>query len=315
MRAFLHAHSPVGFAVLCGLALLILHPSPVFAGFKGSSCEATARAARNSCLLGASDEYWLNTGKCLNDADAAVAHDCMSEARSTLHDEQGECADQYDARLEVCDALGGDPYDPVIDPNNFTTVIDNPYFPLAPGTTYTYETHTADGLETDVMEVTHDTRVIGGVTCVEVHDVVSLDGEVTEDTLDWYAQDLAGNVWYFGENSRQLEDGLVVGIDGSWIGGVDGGRPGIAMQANPQAGDIYRQEFQLEEAEDMGEVLALDGTETVPYGSFTGLLVTRDFTPLEPDVDEHKYYAAGIGTILEIDLETGDRTELISVSH
>jgi len=301
--------------VLCGAAALIAAGSTAHAGPKGDACGATARAARTSCLLGASDEYWLNIGKCLNIADSTQASECVSDAKDTLADEQDECADQYDARLDVCEEIGPAPYDPAIDPNDFTSVIDNPYFPLEPGTTYTYKTQTADGLETDVMEVTHNTRVIMGVTCVEVHDVVSLDGEVTEDTLDWYAQDLSGNVWYFGENSVELEDGLVTSVEGSWTSGVDGAKPGIIMEAAPAVGDVYRQEFLLEEAEDMGEVLALDGAETVPYGSFNGLHVTRDFTALEPDVNENKYYAPGIGTILEVDLETGDRTELISVTH
>jgi len=302
-------------AIVCGLSLLVLHPSLAYGKRVTDYCKATALAARTSCLLGASDEYWLNVGKCLNVADTAEARDCTAEARSTLQDEQGECTDQYDARLEVCDAVGPGPYDPPIDPNDFTTVIDNPYFPLTPGTTWTYETQTADGLETDVVHVTHDTRVIQGVTCVEVHDVVSLDGEVTEDTLDWYAQDLAGNVWYFGENSIDLEDGLVVSVEGSWAAGKDGARAGIIMEANPQVGDFYRQEFLLDEAEDVAGVVDLSGSAEVPYGNYTGLLVTEESAPLEPGVLANKYYAPGVGTILEVDLETGDRTELINVTH
>src|SRR6185369_9184112 len=117
--------------------------------------------------------------------------------------------------------------------------------PLVPGTTFVYEGQTADGFGHDEFAVTHNTKVILGVTCVEVHDVATLDGDVVEDTLDWFAQDNAGNVWYFGENSKQLEDGLVVGVEGSWTAGIDGAKPGIVMEAAPAVGDVYRQEFSV----------------------------------------------------------------------
>jgi len=230
-----------------------------------------------------------------------------------------ECQEQYQARLEVCDELGPDPYDPEINPANFMDIEDiianpNTYVPLIPGTCSTYEAETDEGTEVTETCVTDDTREILGVACVVVRDTVTVDGEVTEDTFDYFAQDIEGNVWYFGENSYTYEDEVIVSVEGSWIAGVDGAKPGIIMYANPQIGDLYRQEFLAAEAEDMGEVLALNETVSVPYGSFQNCVMTRDFSPLEPDVEEHKYYAPGVGAVLEVDVETGERTELVDVS-
>src|SRR5262249_27205766 len=150
----------------------------------------------------------------------------------------------------ACSRLGTAAYDPAIAPANFVAGIDNQFFPLVPGTTFVYEGQTPDGLEHDEFAVTHNTRVILGVTCIEVHDTVTTDGVLTEDTLDWFAQDTDGNVWYFGENTHELEDGLISTIDGTFMAGVDGAKPGIVMEAHPAIGDFYRQEFALANAED-----------------------------------------------------------------
>ena len=187
----------------------------------------------------------------------------------------------------------------------------NRWFPLVPGTTWTYE----GGDETITVTVTEDTKEILGVTCAVVRDVVEEDGEVIEDTNDWYAQDKAGNVWYFGEIARNFEDGELHDLDGSWTAGEESAKIGILVPANPTVGEVYRQEFALAEAEDMGEVLSLDGTESVPAAECSGdCLVTRDYTPIEPDAEENKYYAPGIGLILEVDTETGERVELVEMS-
>lgn len=204
-----------------------------------------------------------------------------------------------------------------MDPANFvdpteigSRVTPNPYFPLVPGTTWIYE----GGDEKITVTVTEDTKEILGVTCAVIHDVVEEDGEIIEDTLDWYAQDVEGNVWYFGEIAQNFEDGELTDIDGSWMAGVEGAKIGILMPINPVEGQVYRQEFALGEAEDMGEILSLTATESVAGASCTdNCLKTRDFTPLEPDVEEQKYYAPNIGVILEVDLETGERVELIEM--
>ena len=158
-----------------------------------------------------------------------------------------------------------------------------------------------------------ETREILGITATLVRDTVTEDGELVEDTVDWYAQDRDGNVWYLGEDSKEFEDGEVVSTAGSWEAGVDRAFPGIVMQADPRVGQSYRQEFYAGEAEDLAEILQLDGSETVPLGSLTQLLVVREWNPLEPEVIENKYYARGTGVVLELEVagESG-RVELVS---
>jgi len=199
-------------------------------------------------------------------------------------------------------------YSPTIDPANFTQVIDNPWMPLAPGAHWIYQGTSEDGPETDEVTVTSDTKVIMGVTCVAVHDVVSTDGDVTEDTIDYYAQDLDGNVWYFGEESHEVENGKVVGTEGSWEGGVDGAFPGIQMLASPQESVAYRQEYYAGEAEDMARVIETDATVSAPFGDFDHALVTEEWSPLEPDVIEHKSYARGVGLVTDEEAQGGSES-------
>ncbi len=203
---------------------------------------------------------------------------------------------------------------PAVNPADFVTTIDNPYMPLVPGTKLRYEGTTEDGTETVAVEVTRRTKKILGVTAVVVRDTVTEDGQVVEDTFDWFAQDREGNVWYFGEDSKEIEDGKVVSTEGSWEAGKDGAEPGIVMKAKPKVGDKYRQEYYKGVAEDRGEVLSTTEKVTVPYGSYDNVLKTKDDSPLEPDVVEHKYYAKDVGLIREMQVEGGDdRLELISV--
>ena len=165
-----------------------------------------------------------------------------------------------------------------------------------PGRTYIYQ----GGGETVTYMVTRETREILGVPCAVIHDVVTKNGEVIEDTTDWYAQDLDGNVWYFGEVAQNFVDGILANLDGSWIAGVDRAQPGIIMKAQPAVGNLYRQEFHLGTAEDMSEVTAVTGSTRTPAATCSGTcLVTRDFTPVEPGIDTVKYYAPGIGLIAE----------------
>jgi hypothetical protein len=197
-------------------------------------------------------------------------------------------------------------YAPRIDPAAFVEVIDNPYLPLATGSSWRYE-GTDDEGATEVVEITvlDETRPVMGVTTRVVRDRVTVDGELVEDTLDWYAQDAAGNVWYFGEEVKDYEDGRVVSTAGSWEAGVDGALPGIAMPASPRPGETFRQEYFAGEAEDMFEILAVDASIDTPTGTFTDALLTRDWTPLEPGVAEEKLYVAGIGKVAERQVEGG----------
>ena len=208
------------------------------------------------------------------------------------------------------------PYSIVIDPTEFAAQITNSYFPLVPGTTLIYEGETSEGLERVEDYVTHETREILGVTCIVVKNRVTLNGELVEETFDWYAQDRDGNVWYFGEEATDYENGVVVSTKGSWEAGIDGALPGIIMQANPQVGDPYRQEFYGGEAEDMAQVLSVTESVVIPYRSYGGVLKTMDWTPLEPGKVEHKFYATGIGLILEVMAEGGSGSvELIDILH
>jgi hypothetical protein len=207
-------------------------------------------------------------------------------------------------------------YSPSIDPADFTTRIDNKYFPLKPGTTFVYEGRFQGATERDEMAVTHDTRRVMGVKCLVASDRVTEDGGLIEQTYDWYAQDDKGNVWYFGEDVTEYKNGKVTGHEGSWESGVDGAEPGIAMPADPKSGQTYRQEYSKGVAEDKARVVRLDGSARVPYGSFGHVLVTEEFTPLEPNVVERQYYVAGVGDIIEATVKgQPERIELADVEH
>lgn len=225
------------------------------------------------------------------------------------------CGDEGDAEPVIDPGDGGD-YVVDIDPAEFVAEIDNPYLPLVPGTRWVYEGVEDGETERVEVEVTSERREVMGISAVVVRDVVYEDGELVEDTFDWFAQDAAGNVWYLGEDSREYEDGELVGTEGSWEAGVDGALPGIVMLADPQVGDAYRQEFYEDEAEDMAEVRQTDASETVPAGTFQDLVVIQEWNPLEPDVIEDKYYAPGVGVVLEVKVEGGDgRVEMIEFTN
>jgi hypothetical protein len=197
----------------------------------------------------------------------------------------------------------------------FAPRVDNPWFPLKPATVLVYEGVKDGKPARDVVAVTRRTRVIDGVRCVVVHDRLYLRGRLAERTSDYYAQDRRGSVWYFGEATAELDArGRVVSREGSWRAGVDGARAGIIMPARPRAGQRFEQEHYPGHAEDRFAVVTLDARLTVPYGAFTGLLRTKEWTPLEPGVLDAKWYARGIGQIAERTLRGGDeRLELVAV--
>ena len=191
-------------------------------------------------------------------------------------------------------------YRPKIDPADFTSAITNPYLPLTPGTTFVYEGTSEGKPELNTVKVTSETRHILGVDCLIVHDVVEHAGVVAEDTFDWYAQDKDGNVWYFGEDTRELDArGRVTTTKGSWEAGQHGAQPGIVMPAHPTVGDSYRQEYRKGVAEDRGRIIQVGETRTTPTGSYDNVVVVAERTRLEPKLLEHKEYAPGIGLITE----------------
>lgn len=180
--------------------------------------------------------------------------------------------------------------------------IDNPYFPLVPGTTFKYMAEADDEVEEVEVHVTYGTQIILGVECRIVEDRAYVDGLLMEETFDWYAQDDEGNVWYMGEWTTAYErddNGNIIGEnhDGSWNPNTDDAAPGTLMLADPRPGDSYRQEYFEGEAEDMGKVLRLNARVSVEYGDHDDCLVTKEWTPLDPGVIEHKYYAPGVGLV------------------
>ena len=221
----------------------------------------------------------------------------------------GCAAGKVTAPLEAAD------YNPLIDPAQFVSVIDNPFLPLVPGTTFTYEAETDEGRERTVTAVTDDTRTVMGVTCVVVWDRDFLNDELVEATYDWYAQDISGDVWYMGEDSKVYLHGMVVSTAGSWEAGVDGAKPGIIMKAHPVVDESYRQEFLVGVAEDMAKVQSLSASATVPYGSFSGCLQTLEWSRLDPGSLEQKIYAPGVGLVMETAPdEYGTGSKLISIT-
>src|SRR5262245_22414885 len=201
-----------------------------------------------------------------------------------------------------------------IDPANFVDKIDNPFFPLQPGTTFTYQS--PDGSVVDVFTVTDQTKTILGVECTVIQDNVFTDGKLSETTLDYFAQDKAGNVWYFGENTKELDaNGKVISTEGTWLSGKHGATPGIIMEASPKVGDTYFQEIApKDKAQDQATVDSLNAHANVPFGNFNHVLETIETTPFDPTTIDHKFYATGVGEVLEFS-NTGERLELVSVSH
>ena len=207
-------------------------------------------------------------------------------------------------------------YAPKIDPRHFVAKVDNPLWPLQPGTTFHYEGVRGKTPQRDDEVVTHQTKRILGIEATVVRDTVTEHGHPIERTLDYYAQDKDGNVWYLGEDAFELKNGRFAKASDSWLSGVDGAEPGIIMPADPKPGDRYRQEYYPPgEALDEAHVLGDRGPVTVPYGTFKRSLVTSEFSPLEPQTEE-KYYVAGVGEILERVVK-GHREEfrLVSVTR
>lgn len=203
------------------------------------------------------------------------------------------------------------PYNPVIDPAAFTTKITNPLFPLPPGTTYLYK-GTRDGVpRQDEVTFTTEIKTIMGVDCIVVRDVVTSNNALVEKTTDWYAQDTAGNVWYFGEDTAEYENGAVTSTAGTWMAGVDGALPGLIMKAAPAVGDAYRQEYRPGEAEDFAKVLQLNAAVEIPAGSYTNVVVTQDTDLLDTSKLEHKFYAPGVGYLGSTGIVNGHNEEIM----
>ena len=294
--------------------------------FAVGPCSSAAVSMRQACAVDVIDDILEGTAICTDIADDDDRNDCLADVELDKDENEEECEAVFDARLELCADLNDAAHEPMfgtdfaadfVNPLDIgSTVPANPWFPLVTGNRWVYE-----GVdETIEVVITDQTKLIDGITCVVVIDTVSEDGVVVEITGDWYAQDLTGNVWYCGEISRNFEvfagdvpeEPELVDIDGSWKAGRDGSEAGILLPFAPVVGETIRQELAYGEAEDVVRIESLDATETTPGGACDGdCLMTTDFTPLEPGVAENKFYAPGLGLIVEVDLETGDRVELV----
>lgn len=230
----------------------------------------------------------------------------------------GACGDDADPiDIPVSHGATPAPYDPgvtyapLVTPDALATALTHPRFPAPVGARWVYEAHDDGSVERTVVEVLPETKAVWGVAARVVRDTVEIDGELVEDTWDWYAEDGAGNVWYLGEDTSEYEHGVVTCTCGAWEAGVGGALPGIVALAAPAVGDVYRQEFFAGEAEDIAEVVALDETVVVPAGTFTGCVKTREINTLEP-TEGFKWHCPGVGLALE--REGGVRVELVEVS-
>jgi hypothetical protein len=326
------------FSAILGPSVLNLDNSKALAKNRGG-CKQIAKDVKKACDAEVKDDYYIAIANCNNLPDADERKNCQKLAKDELKDAKEECADQREARGDLCEALDEEYYAPVINPADFVDPADiggsvaaNPYFPMVPGNMWTYKTR-VDGMVTETITVevlAGETITIEGVECVVVHDIV-YEGDIIdpdaiiEDTYDWYGQKTDGTIWYFGEFSLAREDcepdDVCEGLfteDGSWKSGYDGGKAGIIMFADPsmEFGTVFRQEISLGNAEDAAEVISF-GVEsvTVPAGTFsTDVLVTLDFTPIDPAATENKYYAPGVGTVLEVGFEDGIATgELVEL--
>jgi hypothetical protein len=203
---------------------------------------------------------------------------------------------------------------PRFDPGAFRSAsVTNPFFPLEPGTTYIYAVRDGTRTSVDSLTVTREQKTIGGVAVVVVHDRVRRDGKLVEDTRDWYAQDTTGTVWYLGEATTSYE-GRRPSTSGSWQHGVDGARAGIIMHARPVVGAAYRQEYRKGVAEDMGRVVSVDDTVSVPAGRYSACVTTEDWSPLEPETLERKTYCRGVGVVREMTVKGGrEIAELVAI--
>ena len=294
--------------------------------FAVGPCSSAAVSMMQACGVDVMDDIFESTAICTDIADDVDRADCLADAELDKAENEEECEAVFDARLALCADVNDAAHEPMFGEDfaaNFVNPLDiggvvpvNPWFPLVTGNRWVYE---GDG-ETIEVEVTDQTKLIDGITCVVATDTASEDGVVVEITGDWYAQDVTGNVWYCGEISRNFEvfagdvpeEPELVDIDGSWKAGRDGSEAGILLPFAPVVGETIRQEVAYGEAEDAITIESLSETEASPGGAcVANCLMTTDFTPLEPDVAENKFYAPGVGLIVEVDLETGDRVELV----
>ncbi len=280
-----------------------------------ASCDSFSQMAVEACKHDALARYWRENAMCYTLTDPTEGRACREALKARLRSTLDECRAQFKPRLDLCEVLGASAYGETPDPQDFVDRVDNPYMPLAPGLVLVYESRTAEGKSRTEVKVTSEIREILGVKCVVVRQVETLDGEDVEETEEWFAQDSSGNVWNFGEQTFGFEDSEVADW-GWWQAGIEGAKPGIVMRGSPQPGEVYRQGFALGVSEDIGRVLTLSGSvphSTSVFGNLEHCLQVEESSLLENEV-EHKFFAPGVGMVLEVNMESGERTELVERS-
>lgn len=309
-----------------------------------SACNRTAYTMLRACQADAKDDLYTTLANCQNIAEGETRMSCLADAWASKREENEHCSEVYEARNDACELLGENRYDP--DPLRDTNIefIDpdaipdeypaNPYVSIAAGHTYVLRAG-EEGEETVVVHASNETREIQGVLCRVVVDIAveveEEDGAVeysaVEATDDWMAQDVLGNVYYCGEISRNYEDGVLVDIDGSFEAGKDYAKAGTLIKAFPVTGTAHRQEFSLSEAEDIIQYLSLATGPTEAEGgdneafpcAVDQCIKTFDFTPIDPESTEFKFYRPGVGFVLAVAMEdgelTGEREELVCVGE
>jgi len=304
-------------------------------GDSGTFCTDTAEALLTACVFQAQNDLYVARAICINESDAVDRAACFQDADDSLAEAQDLCRGQHDTRLLACASLGEGRYDPEFDASQFESRFTklthpNPYFPLTIGYRWVYK----GGTEKDTVEITNATKLIDGVTCIVVHDVVLDRGLLKEDTNDWYAQAKNGDVWYCGEEAKDYENfagdrpviAELVSDEGSFKAGREGDKPGIIFLALPSAGKTYVEEASLANAEDVTDILSTTysyGTDPeldryVPrrlaelFCSSRDCVVTRNYSLLEPGIFDRKFYARGVGVFLEVHLNTADSDQLVA---
>jgi hypothetical protein len=320
----------IGITLAAGFALAgVAH-----AGKPPRFCSDTAHTLAAACRSGVMDDSLVKKAVCINVADSAQRAACLAQMLTDRSEALQLCTDQRDTRLDTCKLLGQDRYDPDLNPALFddpkNPTQPNPYFPLTVGYRWDYRA----GTETDDVEVVNETKLIAGIQCIVVRDLVSRDGFIVEATDDWYAPAKNGASWYFGEEAKDFEvfDGddpkrpELVSIDGSFKAGLNGDKPGIIFLPSPEVGDVYVEEASLGNAEDVTVVLsttysygngAPELDELVPpdlaalFCSSGHCVVTKNFSLLEPGIFARKYYAPGVGVFLEVEPDQGNASRLV----
>lgn len=323
-----------------GLALITLSSAPAMSDnsvdeflAQGQFCSATAQAVARACASQTKDDYWIQIGRCINETDSRDRSECFADAKATRDEASQLCDEQHDARIALCKQIGEARYDPEFEPKLFESDFAHPgttnlYFPLGIGN----EWHFQSATQSTRVKVLNETKLIDDVRCLVVRDEVRENGVLIEGTNDWYAQAKDGTVWYCGEETATFEtfkgdrpmQPEIVSIDGSFKTGRDGDKPGIIFLATPQPGRVYIEESSLGNAEDATEVLSVSYSfgknpeldERVPERLAKLLcadncVVTKNFSVLEPDAFERKYYSPGIGVFLEIESDAGEVVRLV----